>query len=447
MNILIMVSQLLLSLTILVFVHELGHFLAAKFFKTRVERFYLFFDFLFPMPHVLNFALWKKKIGETEYGFGWFPLGGYVSISGMVDETQDANSLPSEPQPWEYRSKRSWEKMIIILGGIIFNLIFAIMIFGALLKIYNKEYLPAKQLQKGGVIVSDAAKNLGFKNGDVILKVNGKIPERFDDLVPISILFGGEYEVSRIINGSETKSKVTIPSNFYKKFEKDLFYPFYHTVTVTNVISGSAADKAGIKVSDMILSANEIDITHFDLLRQVLDSNKNKVIGINVLRGKDTITLKATVGENGKLGFNPGFKLAENTYKMKEYSVFQSLKYGANECTKLFTLQIVNVVKIFKGEINAKESVGGPIAIAKGFGVEWNWYRFWLFTAMISVGLAFANLLPIPGLDGGHAVIITIEAIIRKPINPKVLQTLQTIGTYLILGLMVFVFYNDLTKK
>jgi regulator of sigma E protease len=428
-------------------VHELGHFLAAKFFKTRVERFYLFFDFLFPMPHVLNFALWKKKIGETEYGFGWFPLGGYVSISGMVDETQDANSLPSEPQPWEYRSKRSWEKMIIILGGIIFNLIFAIMIFGALLKIYNKEYLPAKQLQKGGVIVSDAAKNLGFKNGDVILKVNGKIPERFDDLVPISILFGGEYEVSRIINGSETKSKVTIPSNFYKKFEKDLFYPFYHTVTVTNVISGSAADKAGIKVSDMILSANEIDITHFDLLRQVLDSNKNKVIGINVLRGKDTITLKATVGENGKLGFNPGFKLAENTYKMKEYSVFQSLKYGANECTKLFTLQIVNVVKIFKGEINAKESVGGPIAIAKGFGVEWNWYRFWLFTAMISVGLAFANLLPIPGLDGGHAVIITIEAIIRKPINPKVLQTLQTIGTYLILGLMVFVFYNDLTKK
>jgi len=176
MNILIMVSQLLLSLTILVFVHELGHFLAAKFFKTRVERFYLFFDFLFPMPHVLNFALWKKKIGETEYGFGWFPLGGYVSISGMVDETQDADSLPSEPQPWEYRSKRSWEKMIIILGGIIFNLIFAVMIFGALLKIYNKEYLPAKQLQKGGVIVSDAAKNLGFRNGDVILKVNGEIP-------------------------------------------------------------------------------------------------------------------------------------------------------------------------------------------------------------------------------------------------------------------------------
>ena len=447
MNIVIMVAQLLLSLTILVFVHELGHFLAAKYFKTRVERFYLFFDFLFPMPSVLNFALWKKKIGETEYGFGWFPLGGYVSIAGMVDETQDADQLATEPQPWEYRSKRSWQKMIIILGGIIFNLIFAVLIFAAILKVYNKEYLPAEQLQNGGVMASDAAKALGFRDGDVILKVNGNTPERFDDLVPISILFGGEYEVSRIIDGVKTTSKVAIPDNFYKKFEKDLFYPFYHTVTVTNVVSGSAADKAGLKIDDMILSANDITITHFDLFRQVLDSNKNKVIRINVLRGKDTVALKATVGDNGKLGFNPGTKLTENTYKMKEYGIFQCLKYGASECTKLFTMQIVNVAKIFKGEINAKESVGGPIAIAKGFGVEWNWHRFWLFTAMISVGLAFANLLPIPGLDGGHAVIITIEAIIRRPINPKVLQTLQTIGTYLLLALMVFVFYNDLTKK
>jgi regulator of sigma E protease len=447
MNIVIMVAQLLLSLTILVFVHELGHFLAAKFFKTKVERFYLFFDFLFPMPNVLNFALWKKKIGETEYGFGWFPLGGYVSIAGMVDETQDADQLATEPQPWEYRSKRSWQKMIIILGGIIFNLIFAVLIFAAILKVYNKEYLPAEQLQKGGVMVSDAAKALGFRDGDVILKVNGNTPERFDDLVPMSVLFGGEYEVSRMLDGEKTSSKVTIPDNFYKKFEKDLFYPFYHTVTVNNVVSGSAADKAGLKIGDVILSANEINITHFDLFRQILDSNKNKVIGINVLRGKDTVALKATVGENGKLGFNPGTKLAENTYKMKEYGVLQCLKYGASECAKLFTLNVVNVSKIFKGEINAKESVGGPIAIAKGFGVEWNWHRFWLFTAMISVGLAFANLLPIPGLDGGHAVIITIEAIIRRPINPKVLQTLQTIGTYLILALMVFVFYNDLTKK
>lgn len=447
MNIVIMVAQLLLSLTILVFVHELGHFLAAKFFKTKVERFYLFFDFLFPMPHVLNFALWKKKIGETEYGFGWFPLGGYVSIAGMVDETQDVDQLASEPQPWEYRSKRSYQKMIIILGGIIFNLIFAVMIFAAVLKIYNKEYLPAEQLRNGGVMVGDVAKSLGFQNGDVIVKVNGETPERFDDLVPLNILFGGEYEILRKVNGAETAQKISIPSDFYKKFEKSLFYPFYHTVSVENVVSGSAADKAGLKIGDKIISAKNLSVAHFDEFRQILDSSKSQTIGLNVLRGKDTAHLNVTVSEAGKIGFNPGFQLADNKYKMKEYGLFQSLKYGVSECVKLFTLQIVNVVKIFKGEIKAKESVGGPIAIAKGFGVEWNWHRFWLFTAMISVGLAFANLLPIPGLDGGHAVIIIIEAITRKPVNPKVLQILQSIGTYMILALMVYVFYNDLTRK
>lgn len=442
-----MVAQLLLSLTILVFVHELGHFLAAKFFKTKVERFYLFFDFLFPMPNVLNFALWKKKIGETEYGFGWFPLGGYVSIAGMVDETQDAEKLSSQPEPWEYRSKRSYQKMIIILGGIIFNLIFAVLIFAAVIKVFNKEYLPASQLNNGGVMVGDVAKSLGFKNGDVIVKVNGETPERFDDLVPISILFGGEYEVLREENGEQTTKKIPIPNDFYKKFEKSLFYPYYHTLSAENVVSGSGADKAGLKVGDKILTASGILINHFDHFRQILDSNKGKTISLSILRNKDSINLKVEVSSEGKIGFQPGFQLADSKYKMKEYSIGQSLKYGYSECVKLFTLQIVNVVKIFKGEIKAKESVGGPIAIAKGFGEEWNWHRFWLFTAMISVGLAFANLLPIPGLDGGHAVIITIEAITRKPINPKVLQILQTIGTYLILALMVFVFYNDLTKK
>ena len=447
MNIVIMVAQLLLSLTILVFVHELGHFLTAKFFKTKVERFYLFFDFLFPMPNVLNFALWKKKIGETEYGFGWFPLGGYVSIAGMVDETQDANQLASEPQPWEYRSKRSYQKMIIILGGIIFNLIFAVLIFGAILKFYNKEYLPAEQLKNGGVLVGDAAKSLGFRDGDVILKVNGEIPERFEDLVPLNILFGGEYEVARKIDGKESLEKVSIPSDFYKKFDKNLFYPYYHSVSVENIVSGSLAEKTGLKIGDEILSAKGVSINHFDMFRQILDSNKNQTIDLSVLRGKDTIALKTLVGENGKLGFNPGFKLSENAYKLKTYSLGQCLKYGASECIKLFTLQFVNVIKIFKGEIKAKESLGGPVAIAKGFGIEWNWHRFWLFTAMISVGLAFANLLPIPGLDGGHAVVILIEAITRKPMSPKVLQVLQSIGTYMILALMVYVFYNDLTRK
>jgi regulator of sigma E protease len=447
MHIVIMVAQLLLSLTILVFIHELGHFLAAKAFKTRVDKFYLFFDFLFPMPNILNFALFKKQIGETEYGFGWFPLGGYVSIAGMVDETQDADSLASEPQPWEYRSKRSWQKMIIILGGIIFNLIFAAIIYSCIFKFHNKEYLPATSLQDGGVMVSDNAKKLGFQDGDVVLSVNGNTPERFEDLAPISILFGGEYVVERTIDSTKGKKSIQIPKDFYKKFDKEMFAPFYQNVTVENVVSGSLAEKAGLKPSDKIIKANGISITHFDLFRQILDSNRGKKIEIIVDRKGAEKILAASVGENGKLGFQPGFVTPEGKYKMQPYTIAQCIKYGVGECTKLFTLQAVSIGKIFTGEVKAKESVGGPVAMAKGFGAEWNWLRFWLFTAMISVGLAFMNLLPIPGLDGGHAVIITIEAIIRRPVSPRILQILQNIGTYMILGLMVFAFYNDLTRK
>jgi len=442
-----MVAQLLLSLTLLVFIHELGHFLAAKAFKTRVDKFYLFFDFLFPLPDKLNFALFKKKIGETEYGLGWFPLGGYVSIAGMVDETQDADKLTSEPQPWEYRSKKGWQKMIIILGGIIFNLIFAALIYSAILKIYNKEYLPTSALQDGGVMVSEKAKKLGFRDGDVILTVNGDKPERFEDLTPISILFGGEYVVERMVNGVKQNQTITIPKDYYKNFERDMFAPFYQNVTIDNVVVGSLAEKAGLKPKDKIIKTNGKEITHFDLFRQILDSNKGKTIEILIERDKSQKILSALVGENGKLGFQPGFITPEGKYKMQPYSIGQCLKYGTQECIKLFTLQAVSIGKIFTGEVKAKESVGGPVAMAKGFGVEWNWLRFWMFTAMISVGLAFMNLLPIPALDGGHAVVILIEMIIGRPLSPKVLGVLQSIGTYMILALMVFAFYNDLTRK
>lgn len=447
MNTLIMVAQLLLSLSILVFIHELGHFLAAKFFKTRVDKFYLFFDFMFPLPSVLNFALFKKKIGDTEYGLGWFPLGGYVSIAGMVDETTDKDALPAIPQPWEYRSKKGWQKMIIILGGIIFNLIFAAMIFAGLNKWSKVEYLPAESLKNGGVMVSDLAKEFGFKNGDIILNINGDVPERFEDLTPISALFGSTYEVERIENGQKSVKTIDIPSNFYKKFNGSLFAPFYQNVLAENVPSGSNAEKGGLKKGDLIVSSMGTKITYFEEFKRILDSNKNKTIQVDIERNKNMVSLNIDVDKNGKLGFNPGFKLIDNKYPMKKYNWFQAFKFGTNECVKLFTMQAVSIFKMVKGEMNVKENVGGPIAMAKGFGVEWDWVRFWMFTAMISVGLAFMNLLPIPALDGGHAVVILIEMIIRRPVDEKILQVLQNIGTILILGLMVFIFYSDLTKK
>lgn len=441
-----MVAQLLLSLTILVFVHELGHFLAAKFFKTKVERFYLFFDFLFPMPHVLNFALWKKKIGDTEYGIGWFPLGGYVSIAGMVDETQDANQLASEPQPWEYRSKKGWQKMIIILGGIIFNIIFGIMIFSAILKFSVKEFLPISELKNNGVFVSENGKKLGFKDGDIILKVNNSAPERFDDLTPINTVFGGDYLIERQENNEIVQKTIELPKKYFKQFDKGLFAPYYHKVSVVRVSVNSNAEKAGLKANDIISTANGTDIKYFNLFKAVLDSNRGRVINLTVQRNESKINLKVLVDSLGIIGFNPGMILSKENYKLKTYSILQAIKYASIDCMRMFWLQAINIVKMAQGEVKFKESVGGPIEMAQAFGSKWDWLNFWSITCMISIGLAFMNLLPIPALDGGHAVVIIIEMITGKPVNEKVLQILQTIGTVIILLLMVFVFYNGISK-
>ncbi len=446
MSTFIMIAQLLLSLSILVFVHELGHFLAAKFFKTRVDRFYLFFDFLFPLPNVLNFALFKKKIGETEYGLGWFPLGGYVSIAGMVDETTDKDQLAAEPQPWEYRSKKGWQKMIIILGGIIFNLIFAALIYASLMKFVEKEYMPASSLAKGGVSVSNKAKQLGFQDGDYILKVNGKSPERYKDLTPISMIFGGSYVVQRMENGVPTEKEIKMPSNLYKKLSKDMFIPAFHEVVVDSVIPQSNASLGGLLAGDKLLSINNSKATGANFM-DMIDSNLGKLISMEVDRKGVKKLLQINVDSVKKTGFYSGTKLLMENYKTKPYGLFQAIRSGVEECASLFVLQGVSIGKMFSGEMKVKDNVGGPVAMAKAFGSEWNWLRFWLFTAMISVGLAFMNLLPIPALDGGHAVIILIEMITGKPINEKVLQVLQNIGTVLILGLMVFAFYNDLTRK
>lgn len=447
MNIVIMVAQLLLSLTILVFVHELGHFLAAKYFKTRVERFYLFFDFLFPMPSVLNFALWKKKIGETEYGFGWFPLGGYVSIAGMVDETQDADQLASEPQPWEYRSKRSWQKMIIILGGIIFNLIFAVMIGTALIKFVEVNYVPANTLKSGDVTFSESGLKLGFKQGDIIKSVNGELPSRINDIVPVNVILnGGVFRIEREENGATIQKDIQLPKNLFKTLKEPLLYATYSSLAVKKVEEGSNAWNAGLKKSDVIEKINGQEVVSFEQFKLILDSNKNKSVSLEVAHGKALRELKVQVNDKGAIGFYPKVIFDNEKYTTTNYSLLDAAKYGTLQSLSIFGLMYESIKKLFGGHVKAKDSVGGPIAMAKGFGSNWDWIHFWEFTAMISVMLAFMNLLPIPGLDGGHALIITYEAITRRPVNPKVLEILQTVGTYLILALMVFAFYNDISK-
>jgi regulator of sigma E protease len=448
MHIVIMVAQLLLSLSILVFIHELGHFLAAKAFKTRVDKFYLFFDFLFPLPDKLNFALFKKKVGETEYGIGWFPLGGYVSIAGMVDETQDADSLASEPQPWEYRSKRSWQKMIIILGGIIFNIIFAILIYATMTLVVDKYYVPTETLKSGDITFTQSSIKYGFKDSDIIKLVNGECPKRIDDLTPMSIILnGGNYQVERVENGQKSIVKIDLPSNLMDSLKEPLFYASYSNLLVKKISSGSNAEKAGLEKNDIIKIVNGTEILNFDMFKSILDSSKEKQIEIQVSRENKIHNLKVLVDKKGTIGFFPSIIYNKDKYQTRNYSILESIKYGTIKSFNIFGLMFENIKKIFQGKVKAADSVGGPVAMAKGFGSVWDWTHFWEFTAMISVCLAFMNLLPIPGLDGGHAVIISIESIIRRPVSPRILQILQNIGTYMILGLMIFAFYNDITRK
>jgi regulator of sigma E protease len=445
MGTVIMIAQFLLALTILVTVHELGHFLAAKFFKIRVDKFYIFFDFLFPMSNVGNYALFKKQIGETEYGIGYFPMGGYVAINGMVDETTSSDQLASEPQPYEYRSKPHWQKIIVILGGIIFNIILGILIYAMWLSVFQKDYLPVSEM-KSGIYVHEAGAKLGFKQGDKIVAVNGTAPVRYDDCFPMEIFFGGNYTVERTENGATTNVTIDIPKDFHKQIRNKFFEPYYHQVKIMGVGDSSNALAAGVKPDDIITSLNGINYNNFGEFKAILDSNKSKLVTLDIKRNNEVVKINCKVDTAGKLGIMPLFTPNKSKYTTKEYSILESFKYGTSECFKNFMLQGAAIFKMGKGELSVKENLGGMITMAKIFGNEWVWSKFWLLTALISIGLAFMNLLPIPGLDGGHFVIIMYEWITGKPVSMKVMDTLQSVGTFLILSLMVFAMWNDIMR-
>lgn len=444
MGILIMVGQLILALTILVTIHELGHFLAARLFKIRVDKFYLFFDFLFPMANVMNFALFKKKVGDTEYGIGWFPFGGYVAINGMVDETTLSDQLASEPQPYEYRAKPHWQKIIVILGGIIFNIILGIMIYAMWLKTFQKEYLPLAELNKYGISISAQGDSLGFKNGDKIIKVNGVAPQRYDDLFPISIAFGGYYTIEREEGGNVVEKDIHLPENFYKQVKGAFFEPKYVSVKVAEISSKSPAKKAGLMKNDILVAVDHHEYTDYEMFRSMMDSNINKTITLTVLRENQRRDIVCTTDSNGKIGFMPGIVLNKEKYQMHAYTFMESLSYGFKESFKAFLMQAVGISKIVSGKIPAKDNVRGFGSMAEAFGEKWDWSWFWRLTGIISMALAFMNLLPIPGLDGGHFVIILYEWISGRTISLRVLDILQRIGTGLIFALLIYANFNDI---
>ena len=429
-----MVGQLLLGLSILVGLHELGHLLTAKLFGMRVEKFSIGFP-----PKIAGFQ-W----GETEYSIGAIPLGGFVKISGMVDESMDTAQLASEPQPWEFRAKPAWQRLIVMLGGIIVNVITGIIIFVTLVYSNGETYYSRDQVIENGIAVYEYGEAIGLKTGDKILDVNGQPYQSISELSSGSALLSenGYYSVDR--QGEQIKVK--IPKGFINSFNSEEAFSKFITVRlpfeIGEVDPGSGAEKVGIEVGDQILAINGIPITYFDEMQTALKQVKNQSVSLVRRRGAQLDTLVVPVSEEARIGISSN-PLLEPV--RKEYGFMESLSRGTS---KAFGAVIVNAKalgKMFTGEVSTK-NVSGPIGMAKIYGAQWDWIKFWNITGLISMILAFMNLLPIPALDGGHVVFLLYEMVSGRAPSDKFLENAQKAGMVILLGLMVFAIGNDILK-
>ena len=434
---LIQAAQFFLSLSFLIVLHELGHFIPAKLFNTRVEKFYLFFD-----PY---FSLFKKKIGGTEYGIGWLPLGGYVKISGMIDESMDTEHLNAEPQPWEFRSKPAWQRLIIMVGGVAVNVLLAMVIYAMILFTWGDDYLKTENL-KYGIECSDLAKEIGFENGDKILTIDGVYYENFSD-IPEAILISGASEVLVDRNG-ETVS-ISIPSNLIEQFiEKNEsgFIGMAWPYIAQKFDHGSVAEAAGVLAGDQLIAINGKKSLYFSEYVKTLPSLAGQEIQLSVLRGLDTLHYDMLLGENGKIGvyYVPPTELI--TYDHRDYGFFESFPAGTAMAIDKLDSYVQQMKLIFNPETGAWKGLGGFISIGKQYSPEWDWFSFWNFTAFLSIILAFMNILPIPALDGGHVMFLLGEMITGRKPSDKLLEYAQVTGFLILIALLLLANGNDIIK-
>lgn len=434
MNGLIMAGQLLLGLSLLVILHELGHFLAARAFGIKVEKFYLFFD-------AWGFKLFSFKKGDVEYGVGWLPLGGYVKIAGMIDESMDTEQLAQPAQPWEFRSKPAWQRLIVMLGGIIVNVIVGIIIFWVLTFKYGETFTPNSAVVNG-IQVGKVAADIGLKNGDKILAINGNKIIRFEELKSSKVLMGNT--TLTVIRGDKT-IEIKVPDDFLNKVAdgKSLFVEPRYTATADSLMAGYGAIKAGVKPGDKIKAVDGIPVTFQDEAKPLVMKKKGKMVALSIDRNGQPIQLNVQVDTTGAIGYYPNFD--EVKRKTINYGFFAALPVGANMAWSTFADNAKGIGKMITGKVSAR-NISSPIGIAKVYGSTFDWVKFWTLTGLISMALAFMNLLPIPGLDGGHVVFLLIEMVQRKPVSEKVLEKAQIAGFVILISLMVFAFGNDILK-
>ena len=433
------VIQLFAALSLLIALHEGGHFFFARLFKTRVEKFYLFFDFLFPFSGVLNFSLFKKKKGDTEYGIGWFPLGGYVKIAGMVDESMDKEQLARPPEPWEYRSKKPYQRLFIMLGGIIVNVLVAIILYIVIFGVYGEKYLLTANA-KYGISTDTLSRSIGLRNGDMIKSIDNKPVERFER-IPSAVLFShdqrGTIQITR--DGKDTSMNI-LPgtvSKMTKEQKGDFISPALPAV-VDSVFNTIGA-KANFKHGDSIVAVNGQPIRFRSEFEELKMANYDKPITVTVIRNNEPQILNVTVPKDSLMGIQ--YMNAERYLKIEHihYGLLDAVTKGFSYTFEQFGNYLSQFKLIFKSkEIKAQDSMGGIISFGKIFPSEFDMREFLMLTAFISIILAFMNLLPIPGLDGGYVIFLLFEMITGKAVSEKVMERATTVGLVLLLTLMVY---------
>lgn len=442
MDIVIKLSQFLLSLSLLIVLHELGHFIPAKLFKTRVEKFYLFFD--------VKFSLFKKKIGETVYGIGWLPLGGYVKIAGMIDESMDTEQMKQEPQPWEFRSKPAWQRLIIMLGGVTVNFILAFLIYIGMTWYYGDKYIANDSLKDGVWVTSEDLKKAGMQSGDKILTIDGATLERFNE-AQAKMLTAETIVVDR--NGEEKTIELPVDfvSGVIKSKGQSLIMPRFPFIV--GGFTESSPNKEVLNEKDFIISVNQVPVKYFDEMENILLSLANQEVPAVIKRNDQEMEITLKVDKDGKIGVGPAMISNDDAEKLglfalttEKHSFLESIPVGLQKGKDQLVGYGKQLKLIANPETGAYKGVGGFKAIYDIFPQTWSWEVFWSITALLSIMLGVMNLLPIPALDGGHVMFLLYEMITGRKPSDKFMEYAQTVGFVLLIALLLFANGNDIFK-
>ena len=436
MEVFIQASQFLLSLSFLIVLHEFGHFLPAKLFGMRVEKFYLFFD-----PW---FSAVKKKIGDTEYGIGWVPLGGYVKISGMIDESMDKEQLAKPAEDWEFRAKPAWQRLIVMIGGVTVNVILGVLIYWGVLFTYGETYLPAENA-KYGVMVDSLGMELGLQNGDIILALDGSLPEKFNS-IPVDIVLNDIKVITVEREGQKVDLEVREELIALLIKSRGFIAPRI-PFDVNSIQKESEAEKMGFEKGDKVTGINGKPIRYFDEFKAVVTTTVGETVTVKVDRAGQEMEMTGVVPESGMLGMsNSGLTEEYFDIATKKYGFVESFPLGMKKAYATFDSYLKQMKLIFSPSVKGYESLGGFITIGSIFSTTWDWHHFWNITAFLSIVLAFMNMLPIPALDGGHVMFTLYEMIFQRKPHEKFLEIAQYAGMILLLSLLLFANGNDIVR-